>query len=569
MKQSIKEFSKTKQLPKWTIIILIIFYFIIFLTNFRINRIELSLIIGAFSINPLSISAILGQLQMFILIIMVIFYRKQGLITSLTLSVTQGIFLIIAIIKFNTYSPVSGLAAQFTSISVIIIIYLYLKKLDMNSKTITEYAVTDVLTGLPNRRAFNDYLSQLIENYSSEAECFALVMVDLDNFKNINDSVGHDFGDNVLCEVADRLKMIQDKNDFIARMGGDEFIIILKNYGTLDNLTNSVKKYSDVISNRFIVSNNYFYVSASIGISLFPEDSVDPSEIFRYADAAMYYSKNHKDVSISMYNRSMTEKIENNVALEQKIRAALEGDYFYFVLQPQYETKTKKLRGFEALVRMKDEQGNQISPNLFIPIAEKTGLITQIDNWVIRNAMLCFKKIFDISDERPILSVNISVLHLLSMSFLDEIRHILDETRFPPNHLEIEITESVFIFSMSKAVETLKDLKKMGICIALDDFGTGYSSLSYLSKLPIDLLKIDKFFIDQLYTSGSRNNYVAAIISIGHIMNFSVVSEGVESQEQLDILARLGSDYIQGYIWGKPMLPQDAAKLLGITEEVC
>ncbi len=569
MKQSIKEFSKRKQLPKWTIIILIVFYFIIFLTNFRINRIELSLNIGEISINPLSISAILGQLQMFILIIMVIFFRKQGFITSLILSIMQGIFLTFAIIKFNSYSPVSGLAAQVTSISVIIIIYLYLKKLDLNSKTITEYAVTDALTGLPNRRAFNDYLSWLIENYSSEADNFALVMVDLDNFKNINDSVGHDFGDNVLCEVADRLKMIQDRNDFIARMGGDEFIIILKNYGTIDNLTHSVKKYSDVISNRFVVNNNYFYISASIGISLFPQDSEDPSEIFRYADAAMYYSKNHNDVSISMYNRSMTEKIENNVALEQKIRAALDGDHLYFVLQPQYETKTKKLRGFEALVRMKDEQGNHISPNLFIPIAEKTGLITQIDNCVIRNAMLCFKKIFDVTDERPILSVNISVLHLLSMSFLDEIRQILDETGFPPNQLEIEITESVFIFSMSKAVETLKDLKKMGICIALDDFGTGYSSLSYLSKLPIDLLKIDKFFIDQLHASGSGNNYVAAIISIGHIMNFSVVSEGVESQEQLDILGSLGSDYIQGYIWGKPMLPKDAAKLLGIIEEVC
>ena len=569
MKQSSKRFSNRKQLPKWTIIILIITYFIIFLTNFKINRIELSLIIGQFHIKPLSISAILGQLQMFILIIMVIFYRKQGIITALTLSIMQGILLIFTMIKFNSYSPISGLAAQITSISVVVIIYLYLKKLDMNSKTITEYAVTDALTGLPNRRAFNDYLSQIIENYSSETDKFALVMVDLNNFKNINDSVGHDFGDNVLCEVAHRLKMIQDKNDFIARIGGDEFILILKNYGTLDNLTHIVKNYSDIISNRFTVNKNHFYISASIGISLFPQDSKDPSEIFRYADAAMYYSKNHNNTTISMYNRSMTEKIENNVALEQKIRTALDGDYLYFVLQPQYETKTKKLRGFEALVRMNDEQGNQIRPDLFIPIAEKTGLITQIDNWVIRNAMLFLKKFLALSEEKPILSVNISVLHLLNISFLDEIRLILDETGFPPNQLEIEITESVFIFSMSKAVETLKELKKMGICIALDDFGTGYSSLSYLSRLPIDLLKIDKLFIDELITSDSGKKYVAAIISIGHIMNFSVVSEGVESQEQLDILAKLESDYIQGYIWGKPMLPHDAAKLLGINEEVC
>ncbi|PYG87623.1 diguanylate cyclase (GGDEF)-like protein [Ruminiclostridium sufflavum DSM 19573] len=572
MKQSIKNnksFSGTKQLPKWTIVVSILFYFIILFTNFQINKFEISLTIGEFSINSLSISDILGQLQMFILIVMVIFYRKQGFITAFILSIVQELLLILTIIMFNTYSPVSGLAAQITSISVIIIIYLYLKKLDMNSKIISEYAVTDALTGLPNRRAFNDYLSLLIENYDSKEDNFAVVMVDLDNFKNINDSVGHDSGDNVLCEVAQRLKILQDKNDFIARIGGDEFIIIIKNYGTIDNLTYIVKRYSDIISNRFIVSNNYFYISASIGISLFPKDSQDPSEIFRYADAAMYYSKNHNDVAISMYNRSMTEKIENNVAMEQKIRTALDEDYLYFVLQPQYDTKTKKLRGFEALVRMKDEQGNHISPNLFIPIAEKTGLITRIDIWVIRNAMLFFKNILAVSDTKATLSVNISVLHLLSANFLDEIKQLLDETGFPPNQLEIEITESVFIFSMSKAIETLTELKKMGLHVSLDDFGTGYSSLSYLSKLPIDMIKIDKCFIDELLPGEAGKKYVAAIISIGHILNFSVISEGVESQEQLDILTSLGSDYIQGYIWGKPMLPSDAAKLLGITEEVC
>ena len=264
----------------------------------------------------------------------------------------------------------------------------------------------------------------------------------------------------------------------------------------------------------------------------------------------------------------MTDTIENSVSLEQKIRIALEENNLYFVLQPQYNTKTKKIRGFEALARMKDEYGNIISPASFIPVAEKTGLITSIDNWVIRNSMIFFKSVLDITNEKLMLSVNISVLHLLNKGFLDEIQQMLSETKFPPNNLEIEITESVFISSMSKAIDTLNELKRIGVCIALDDFGTGFSSLSYLSKLPIDLLKIDKSFIDELLVSESGRNYVAAIISIGHIMNFSVISEGVESQKQLDILDSLGSDYMQGYLWGRPMLPKDAVKLLGISDEL-
>ncbi|QNU68557.1 bifunctional diguanylate cyclase/phosphodiesterase [Ruminiclostridium herbifermentans] len=556
-----------KQLPKWTIVISIIIYFIIFIANMQINKFDISLMIGESRIHSLSISGILGQLQMFILVIMVTYFQKQGFTTAIILSIIQIFILISTIIRVNSYSPVSGLAAQITNISVVFIIYIYLKQLDMHSKTITKYAVTDALTGLPNRRAFNDYISTLIENHNSETENFALIMVDLDDFKNINDSVGHDLGDEVLCQVAKRWNYVKNKNEFIARLGGDEFIIIIKNYVSVEDLTQNIKKYSNALSERFIVKDNYFYVSASFGVSLFPRDSKDSSEIFRFADAAMYYSKNISNEDICLYTPSITEMIENNVILEQKVRKALDDNNLYFVLQPQFDTKTKQLRGFETLARMKDENGNQISPNLFIPIAEKTGIITRIDNWIIYNTMLFFRKILDKTTEKYILSVNISVLHLLNKDFLDEIKQMLDETGFPPEQLEIEITESVFISSISKAVEILNELKKIGIRIALDDFGTGYSSLSYLAKLPINMLKIDKSFVDDLLISESGRNYVNAIISIGHIMNFEVLSEGVELQEQLDILANLGSDYIQGYVWGKPMETNDVIKLIDIIEK--
>ncbi len=564
-----KEFSKTIQLPIWTIIFPILFYVLILLTTTFINKYQINLTFFNIVFHYLTISGMLTQLQMFLLIIMVIFYRKKGMQTVLTLCTIHTITLAIPFIFLQAYSSIAGLAAMFTCITVTLLIYLYLKKLDLNQNTIAEFALTDTLTGLANRRKFNDYLSKIISNCTNESYKFALVMIDINDFKNINDSVGHDAGDEVLCQVVERWKMVQGKNDFIARLGGDEFIIIIENYGSKDDLKQSIKKYSLAISDRFIVKETYFYISASFGVSLYPLDSRDSTELFRFADAAMYYAKNISNMDICLYNPSMTETIENNVALEQRIRKALEDDNLYFVLQPQYDTKSKRLRGFETLARLNDENGNQISPSLFIPVAEKTGLITIIDNWVLRNTMIFFKKILESTNEKLLLSANISVLHLLNKGFLDEIKLMLEETGFPPNQLEIEITESVFISSISKAIEILKELKKMGIRIALDDFGTGYSSLSYLTKLPIDILKIDKSFIDELLVSDSGRNYVAAIISIGHIMNFSVLSEGVEIQDQLDILANLGSDYIQGYVWGKPMTTSDALKLIGIAEEVC
>ncbi|QNU68559.1 bifunctional diguanylate cyclase/phosphodiesterase [Ruminiclostridium herbifermentans] len=566
--KSIQLPSKSIQLPSWTMIFPILFYILIMITTTYINRYQINLTLFNIVFHYLTISGMLTQLQMFLLIIMVIFYRKKGFQNVVTICIIHTIILAIPFIFLQAYSSIAGLAAISTCITVTLLIYLYLKKLDLNQNIIAEFALTDTLTGLPNRRKFNDYLIRLISDCNDDSFKFALVIVDINDFKNINDSVGHDAGDEVLCQVVERWKMVQGKNDFIARLGGDEFIIILENYGSEYDLKQSIKKYSVAISDRFVVKDTYFYITASFGVALYPLDSRDSTELFRFADAAMYYAKNISSMDICLYNSSMTESIEYNVALEQKIRRALEDDKLYFVLQPQYDTKTKRLRGFETLARLNDENGNPISPAMFIPIAEKTGLITSIDNWIIRNTMIFFKKVLNKTDKDLLLSVNISVLHLLNKGFIDEIKLMLQETEFPPNQLEIEITESVFISSISKAIEILNELKNMGIRIALDDFGTGYSSLSYLTKLPIDILKIDKSFIDELLVSDSGRNYVAAIISIGHIMNFSVLSEGVEIQDQLDILANLGSDYIQGYVWGKPMNTSDVLKLIGITEEL-
>ena len=254
-------------------------------------------------------------------------------------------------------------------------------------------------------------------------------------------------------------------------------------------------------------------------------------------------------------------KIDRTMEIERKIRLALENDTIFFNLQPQYDIN-HRLRGFEALARMKDENGEFISPAEFIPVAEKTGLVDRIDTAVFRKAAKFLSEVLDEKiDSHLTISTNVSVRHLMKNNFLDETREIIEEYQIPADRVEIEITESIMIDSTEKALSVINELKNMGIKIAIDDFGTGYSSLSYLKNLPSDILKIDKSFIDVMNDSESSKEYVALIISIGHILHLEVISEGVESPEQIETLRKVGCDYIQGYVWGRPMSPEDAMTL--------
>ena len=254
-------------------------------------------------------------------------------------------------------------------------------------------------------------------------------------------------------------------------------------------------------------------------------------------------------------------RTERTLDLERKIREALENGTFYFNLQPQFDMH-HRLRGFEALARMKDTDGTAISPGEFIPVAEKVGLVDKVDGIVLRKSTAFFGELLNRTGADITLSVNISVRHLMKNDFLDEIREALTSSGVPANNLEIEITESIMIDSVDKALKCIDELKAMGIKIAIDDFGTGYSSLSYLNRFPADLLKVDKSFIDEMNTSESSRQYVSAIISMGHIMGFDVISEGVEEEEQIDTLREIGCDFIQGFVWGRPLMPDAAEKLV-------
>ncbi|MBR1724571.1 MAG: EAL domain-containing protein, partial [Ruminococcus sp.] len=333
------------------------------------------------------------------------------------------------------------------------------------------------------------------------------------------------------------------------------------NYSSDEDIINTIRKYEAVLGDRLTIDNCDFYITASFGYAEFPADANTKDLVFSYADAAMQEVKRANSSNHLLRFDPNMVKNERTLEIEGMIRAALENDTIYFNLQPQFDME-HKLRGFEALARMRDENGNNISPAEFIPVAEKVGLIDKLDGAVFRKSAMFFGELLSKTGADLTLSINTSVRHLMKNDFLDEIRSLIRESGIPAEKLEIEITESIMIDSVDKALKCIDELKDMGVKLAIDDFGTGYSSLSYLNNFPANLLKIDKSFIDKMNQSDSSKQYVAAIISIGHIMGFDVISEGVEESEQLDTLRSIGCDFIQGFIWGRPMMPEAVEELV-------
>jgi diguanylate cyclase (GGDEF)-like protein len=429
-------------------------------------------------------------------------------------------------------------------------------------KTLRYRAVTDMLTGLPNRFACSELLKALVK----KGDKFAAVSIDINSFKGINDTMGFETGNAVLCEIASRWKTIADTGlsgtlDFITRVSGDEFLLVIRNYTSDEDIQRTIRQYESVLHNRLTIDNCDLYITASFGYAEFPADAATRDSVISYADTAMHEVKRTNSSNhIVRFTPDML-KTQRTIEIEGKIREALEKETVFFNLQPQFNMD-HKLRGFEALARMKDADGGIISPGEFIPVAEKVGLVDKVDGMVFRKAAMFFGKLLRDTGADILLSVNVSVRHLLKNDFLDEIQSVLQISGVPAERLEVEITESIMIDSVDKALQCIDELRKIGVKIAIDDFGTGYSSLSYLNKFPANLLKIDKSFIDKMNEDESSKQYVSAIISIGHIMNFDVISEGVEETAQVETLREIGCDYIQGFIWGRPLPQEEAEKLV-------
>lgn len=516
-----------------------------------------------------SFAGIFSALANISIVFTVLYYGKKGFYTSLTLLLLQFPVMFSVIILRHNPAPLPGAFANILTIISSIIIYVNNKKIGKYQEKLRIQAITDRLTGLPNRFACTELVDELVKRN----EKFAIVAIDVNSFKSINDTMGRNTGNSVLIEIAERWKSAVENEisgtlDFISRQGGDEFSLIIRNYHSDKDIVKTIKCYQSMLETRLTVDNCDLHITACFGYAVFPNDAQTPDALFSYADAAVSELKYHGGEHILRFTPDLL-KIEHTIEIEREIREALEKDTLYFHLQPQYDID-HKLRGFEALARLNGSNGKNISPGEFIPVAEKVGIIDKVDGTVLRKSAKFFSELIKRTSTDATLSVNISVRHLMKNDFLDEIKQIVNDYAIPPQQLELEITESIMIDSAEKAIQSINAIRDMGIKIAIDDFGTGYSSLSYLNNFPANLLKIDKSFIDNMNSSESSKKYVAAIISIGHIMNFGVISEGVEESAQLETLRSIGCDYIQGYIWGKPMSPEDAeilvAKSVGLQQ---
>ncbi len=560
--KTLRNLFHKKETPKSAFVLLLLIYALSAVLTTMSSRIRGQVVLFDIPFEYSSLTGVFSLLSNTCAICLVMLFHKVGYITAMILVCSSFPMMFINVFIRQNYRNIPGFFNGLMVIVAITIIFLGNRKIVDYQNSLRKQAVTDRLTGLPNRLACSELMDDLIRRNVR----FALVSADINNFKSINDTMGHDTGNLVLQAIAGRWKSLADSdatgtNEFVARITGDEFMFIINDYQTEAEVEDTIRIFKSELEKKITIDDCDYYMTACFGYSLCPEDTDVLENIFTFTDAALHEAK--KSGSGSMVLRFTPDVLnsERDLEIERKIRKALTDGNIFYNLQPQYDME-HKLIGFEALARMKDNDGTLISPTEFIPVAEKTGLVEQIDMHVFERAVEFMGNFVTASGQNYTMSVNVSVRHLMKNSFLDDIRRILNKYGVPPELIEIEITESIMIDSAEKALQRIEELKKMGMKIAIDDFGTGYSSLSYLTNFPSDMLKIDKSFIDKMDQSEVSRQYVAMIVSIGHTLNLKVISEGVESPDQVDILKSVGCDYIQGFVWGRPLSPKEAGELV-------
>ncbi|NPA28572.1 MAG: EAL domain-containing protein [Epsilonproteobacteria bacterium] len=416
----------------------------------------------------------------------------------------------------------------------------------------------DALTGLPNRVLFEDRIERAIARHRRKQEQFALLYLDLDNFKNVNDSLGHGVGDLLLQEVASRLTAVLRKNDTVCRQGGDEFLILLEGPRSNADIEAAVKKIVNTVEEPFEIEGHVLHTSFSIGIARFPEDGEEFPDLLQHADLAMYEAKRDGRNTFRFFDKEMLETIQTKHSLLTDLRKALEREEFHLDYQPKLDLASGRVKGMEALLRWRHPERGMVSPALFIPIAEENNLIVGIGTWVLHEACAMIERL----ENRYRIAVNISARQFESDDFVELIKTLIERYRIDPQNLELELTESILIKNVYESVKTMTAIKEQGVKIAIDDFGTGYSSLSYLKRFSADVLKIDRSFIGDLERDRDDVILTNAVIQLGHTFGMSVVAEGVETADQLAMLENFGCDEIQGYYFSKPLGEADLIEFL-------
>jgi len=413
----------------------------------------------------------------------------------------------------------------------------------------------DQLTGLPNRVLLNDRLEHMVAEGERYQRFGAVIFLDLDNFKVINDTLGHAEGDELLKAVVKRLKNHVRDSDTLARHGGDEFTLIIQDLKKVENITRVIDGIFSEFNEPFYLKGQEFFVTTSIGISVYPNDGKDADTLLKNADIAMYKAKQDGKNTYQLFDSAMNEKTLERVVLESKLRKAIENKDFILHYQPQIDINSGETVGLEALIRWEEKEIGIIPPGQFIPLAEDTGLIVPIGEWVLYTSCLQ-NKLWQDEGLNPVnIAVNVSLRQFKQNDFVNNVKRIVADTGLEPKYLELEITESSIMEDVKSNIELLHELKTLGLQLSIDDFGTGYSSFEYLKQLPVDILKIDLSFIRDITENADDVAIVEAIIKVAHTLKLEVIAEGVETIGQFRLLDQLQCDKIQGYLVSKPLFP--------------
>ncbi len=542
------------------------------------------------------INGVLCQVQVFLSFYLTMSLFQSGYVVALIVNMTQCVFLCFLVFSGMNPAAAPGIPASLCTIFIITVLHSaqkrlsvelyekmgqkrkleklseeissarkqlhsqseqmeeYTKQLSENEEKLNSLSYFDMLTELPNRLMILNRIDLLL-SYSDTPERFSVAIIDIDDFKRINDTAGYNVGDIYLVTAAFRLREAIHGSDFLGRLGGDEFALIIQRQMSREKIESYMRSLQDTLKKPTEIGNVQYSTGACIGVAAYPEDGTSAEELLKYADMAMYQAKENGKNTVQLFQEQMKNAVLQSIEFENNMKYAVSNGEMFMVYQPQYDSISKRLRGFEALIRWQSPKLGFVSPARLIETAEKTGQIISLGEWILRRACEDFRKIIGCSN--VLLAVNISAVQLMEPSFREMVQSVLKELDFNPRRLELEITESVFISASEDAAGLLRELKNLGIRIALDDFGTGYSSLSYLQKLPVDLLKLDKSFINTLNDPESKRQIVGDIIRLTHQMGMKVIAEGVENQVQLEYLQENECDYIQGFLWGRPLCKQD------------
>ncbi len=434
-------------------------------------------------------------------------------------------------------------------------LYRHKASVEKQAEQLEKKAFIDTLTQLPNRSLFFDRLEHSISQSKRNNKDLAVIFLDLDRFKYINDTLGHAVGDQLLQDVAERLTDCARKSDTVARLGGDEFTLILSDISTSRDAAIVGHKILKSLTQPFKLLKGEYTIGASIGISLYPSNGVSAEELVKNADIAMYHAKQNGKNNYQFFTSEMNDKVVKRLAFENKLYKAVDQNEFLLYYQPQTDKDFKKITGFEALIRWHLPNEGLIAPDEFIPIAEETGSIIQIGCWVMKEACSQSKSWEKEGLGQSRIAVNVSAKQFRQKGLVDLISNTLKATGLHPDYLELEITECCILENANIAIDMLHEINEMGIHLSIDDFGVGFSSLKMLKQLPIDKLKIDRSFIDDVTANTDDATIVKSIISLAHNLGIKVIAEGVETMEQLEFLRSYDCDEIQGYLVGKPELP--------------